>query len=101
MSKITETRLEKFVKDNPMAADEIGASEAVAELRRMRKREAEWADCIERLASSAYRLEQMAGGAEVEEGDMLFQCKEGTYCEQIAQQRIRALLAIKEKVTAK
>lgn len=66
--------------------------EAVAEISRMRKREQEWADCIERLASAGYRLMQLAGGADIETGEMQFACKEGMFSEEIAGQRIKALL---------
>ena len=57
------------------------------------KAEAEWAKCVEDLASAAYRLQQLAGGAEVERSEVGFACKAGMFHEEIAQQRIRALLA--------
>jgi hypothetical protein len=53
---------------------------------------AEAFDLIERLAAAGWRLEKLAGGAEVPDGDMVFACQEGAFCEQIAQQRIRWLL---------
>ena len=69
----------------------------VAEVERMEKREKEWADCIEMLAAAAYRLQQLAGGADVPDGDVGFACKDGMFHEQIAHARIKALLKLKDK----
>ena len=69
-----------------------------AEIHRLQKGEAEWMRLTEILASVAYRLMQLAGGAEVECGDVGFACKEGHFYEEIAHCRIKALVELKKAV---
>ena len=68
------------------------------ENRRLKKAEAEWMRLTEMLASAAYRLMQLAGGAEVECGDVGFACKDGHFYEEIAFCRIKALVELKKAV---
>lgn len=63
----------------------------VKELRRAQFNAHEALELCERLAAAGYRLMQIAGGAEIECGDMQFACEDGMFSEEIACQRIRAL----------
>lgn len=95
------------------AADEIetlrgidaGEAQRFAEMEsennRLRKAEKEWMDCTERLAAAGYRLMQIAGGAEIKSDDMLFACKQGQFSEEIAGQRILAILREREATADK
>lgn len=47
----------------------------------------------ETIASAAYRLQQVAGGAVLECGNVGFACKDGMFYEEIAMQRILNLRA--------
>ncbi len=68
------------------------------ELRRLRKHEQEWINCVEALAGAAYRLQKLAEGADVPDGDVGFACKQGYFHEQIAHAAIAGLRAERDRL---
>lgn len=73
-------------------ADDPAVMDLVAECRKLRDVEVKQShEIIERLATAGYRLMKIAGGADIEPGEMQFACKEGMFSEEIAGCSIRAL----------
>lgn len=85
-------------------AAEREREDLLARVRRAEKNASEALSLCEELAAAGYRIMQLAGGAEIEGGVILFACKDGTFSEEITFQRVKALrrdaMAMAERIAA-